>query len=141
MTYYAAIAEGEVSEDAAQRMSSISAQLAMLGWVLRSGSDMPFEQGARVMGGGKIIRCPTIWKPATGCAAYYCDDWKALDEREHARRASVVLSVLGDDLNTPAGFVLSYNAPFAVIVAERNDVPVFKLEEPGADVRLWEWLT
>jgi hypothetical protein len=151
--FYAGIGSRETPEPIQLQMQSIAMQLAMRGYVLRSGAavgaDKAFEKGCDAVAGRKVIRCATHWQPAIDHAQRYHPAWDRCTDAAKALHGRNSLIMLGDDLDLPVAFVVCWTPGGEVtggtgqalrIAADpAYNVPVFNLAVTPA-ATLWEWL-
>lgn len=149
--FYAGIGSRETPEPIQLQMQSIAMQLAMRGYVLRSGAaigaDKAFEKGCDALAGPKVIRCATHWQPAIDHAQRYHPAWEKCTDAAKALHGRNSLIMLGDDLDLPVRFVVCWTpggevtggTGQALRIAADYSIPVFNLAlyRPEA---LWEWL-
>lgn len=161
---YAGIGSRETPLPVIREMENIAMQLALRGFVLRSGAakpkpdapvdtdsaDLAFERGAAIVKGRKIIRVPTVSPAAMEHAARYHPNWSACNEHARALHARNSLIMLGDWLDDPVRFVVCWTAggkiaggtgqALRIAVDPMYNIPVFNLAIPGAVATLWSWL-
>lgn len=130
--YWTGIGGRIITSELESRMHTIGADLALLGYILRSGaadgSDAAFEFGCDCVDGKKEIYLPhkkfnghpsefyvkkwKLRKEAEEIAAKHHPNWEAClrPENYFSRCAHIrnVAQVLGWDLNTPSDFVVCY---------------------------------
>lgn len=151
--FYAGIGSRETPEPIQLQMQTIAMQLAMSGYVLRSGcaigADTAFEKGCKIVGGRSILRTRTTWQRALDHAQLYHPAWDKCTEIGQALHARNSLIMLGDDLDLPVRFVVCWTPGGEVtggtgqalrIAADpQYNIAVFNLAvTPVAS--LWEWL-
>ncbi|WP_298705568.1 hypothetical protein [uncultured Variovorax sp.] len=135
-----------------EQMRELAAELAGLGYLLRSGAadgaDMAFEQGCDAAGGRKAIFLP--WpgfqgrhpdghsctylpgREAFELAATLHPAWSNLSRGPRALHARNSLQILGLDLATPSAFVLCWTADCAQTAKETSS----KTGGTGTAIRL-----
>ena len=148
---YAGVGSRETPEPVLLEMQNIAMQLALRGWVLRSGcaagADSAFDKGRLAMGGKAVLRVATGLQAALDHAAQFHPAWdrcSAYAKMLHARNSLVML---GDWLDKPVSFVVCWTPGGAVTggtgqalrIAAHHGVPVFNLAVTPA-AALWEWL-
>ena len=124
MIYYAGIGSRNTPEEILDVFKSIGSYLATQGMILRSGAadgaDHAFEMGCDTMKGQKEIYLP--WKgfnhsssnlivsegKAFEIAEKYHPYWSNLKDGAKKLQARNSHQVLGQDLNTPASFIICY---------------------------------
>lgn len=150
---YAGIGSRETPENVLRDMTTIAMQLAIKGFVLRSGrakgADSAFEKGVNLIDPKrKVIRVATGDKSALNHAALFHPQWGACNDRAKALHARNSLIMLGDWLDNPVRFVVCWTAGGAIVggtgqalrIAAAYNIPVFNLAvQPVTD--LWEWLS
>lgn len=146
---YAGIGARATPEPVLLEMQNIAMQLALRGWVLRSGSaagaDTAFDKGRLAMGGKAVLRTRTTWQPALDHAAQFHPAWDRCSDIAQALHARNSLIMLGDWLDKPVSFVVCWTegsggTAQALRIANAYNVPVFNLIVADAAARLWEWL-
>lgn len=150
--YYAGIGSRETPRNICQVMTDTARQLALFGFILRSGgadgADLAFEAGA---GDRKRIYLPwsgfnnstspmfvpepAVWERATAIAAQHHPKWQWLKDSSKQLHTRNVFQVLGDDLDTPSEFVICWTeqgklqggTAQAIRIATTYRVPVINL--------------
>lgn len=150
--YYTGIGSRSAPELVLEQMRELAAELAGLGYLLRSGAadgaDMAFEQGCDAAGGRKAIFLP--WpgfqgrhpdahsctylptREAFELAATLHPAWPNLSRGPRALHARNCPQVLGLDLATPSDFVLCWTSDGAQTAKETNS----KTGGTGTAIRL-----
>ena len=130
---YAGIGSRETPPDMLAKIESLSARLAWLGWVLRTGAspgtDQAFYRGARAGGGRAELYLPWpgfeagSWSDARApdvhvlarpspdayeLSARFHPEWSELDDRARDLLARDAHEVLGEDLRSPAEMVVCW---------------------------------
>jgi hypothetical protein len=159
--FYAGIGSRDTPQPIGLEMQSIAMQLAMRGFVLRSGAAKPrkdappgtvsadaeFEKGCRMVNGRCIIRLATGHSGALEHARQFHPKWDACSEYAQMLHARNSLIMLGDYMDVPVSFVVCWTPGGAVTggtgqalrVAAHYGIPVFNLAVQPASA-LWEWL-
>lgn len=149
---YAGIGSRETPETVCQAMGNIGMNLALRGFVLRSGAaigaDRAFEGGCDIVRGRKVIRTATEHAPPLEHAARYHPNWSACSDHAKALHARNSQIMLGDWLDEPVRFVVCWTdgggatggTGQALRIADDIGVPVFNLWHTGAYAQLMGWL-
>lgn len=159
--FYAGIGSRDTPEPIGREMQAIAMQLAMRGWVLRSGharprkdappetvsADLEFEKGCDIIAGRKVIRGPTHQPSAMEHAQRYHPAWESCGDYAQALHARNSLIMLGDDLTVPVHFVVCWTPGGMVVggtgqalrIAHDQSIPVFNLAVVK-QASLWAWL-
>lgn len=158
---YAAVGSRDTPIAIARQMESIAMQLALRGWIMRSGgakkrynagpdvdsADQAFERGCDMVRGMKVVRCVTGSAHALAHAAMFHPNWSACDEYAQGLHARNSLIMCGDWLDDYARFVVCYTPRAAITggtgqglrIAAALNIPVFNLAVTTPDA-LWSWL-
>lgn len=158
MKYYTGIGSRETPKPILEIMERMGQYLAEQGWTLRSGAapgaDTAFEKGCKSAKGDKEIYLPwaSFGQRPLNKDGYFC---MKIKDRAMSAKAGViaakhhpaaeyltpaamdlhtrnVFQVLGQDLTTPASFVVCYSGPAggtqqARRIALANNIPIFNL--------------
>lgn len=152
---YAGVGSRDTPSTVCTTMSNLALQLALRGWVLRSGNakgrtppkpdtgsaDLAFANGCKMVRGRSVIRVATDWQPALDHAAQYHPNWSACDDRARALHARNSQVMLGDWFDDPVKFVLCWTVGGgikggtgqALRIAEAYNIPVFNLALVSVD--------
>lgn len=159
---YAGIGSRETPKEIGQIMTQAAVQLALQGWILRSGeakqkagadpntvsADLVFEAGCDLINPrAKVIRVPTQSQHALDHAAQFHPNWDACNEFARDLHARNSLIMLGDWLDDPVKFVVCWTSQGRTVggtgqalrIAAAYGIPVFNLAVTPIDA-LWEWL-
>lgn len=167
---YAGIGSRETPDAILKEMENVAFNLALRGFVLRSGgakpkttveggklvlrkpgtgsADLAFEKGADMVKGRKLIRVATAMPRMLEDAAKYHPNWDACDDhakRLHARNSQIVKGDYFDDL---ARFVVCWTEGGKVVggtgqglrIAAAHSIPVFNFGAGHTADQLWSWL-
>lgn len=149
---YAGIGSRSTPEPVLLEMQNIAMQLALRGWVLRSGlaegADTAFDKGRKVVGAKAVLRTRTTHQPAIDHAQLFHPAWDRCSDIAKALHARNSLVMLGDWLDKPVSFVVCWTPGGAVTggtgqalrIAAHHSIPVFNLAVTPA-AKLWEWLS
>lgn len=168
-SFYTGVGSRETPQEVMFTISELARDLRLFGYVLRSGgaqgADTAFAEGAgseshiytpwRGFVSGKAqLAAPTI--DAYRLAATVHPAWSRLSGGARALHARNCHQVLGDDLKTPSDFLICWTADgctsertrtkntggtaTAIVLADRNGIPVFNLADPLAKDRLVQHL-
>lgn len=168
-SFYTGVGSRETPQEVMFTISELARDLRLFGYVLRSGgaqgADTAFAEGAgseshiytpwRGFVSGKAqLAAPTI--DAYRLAATVHPAWSRLSGGARALHARNCHQVLGDDLKTPSDFLICWTADgctsertrtkntggtaTAIVLADRNGIPVFNLVDPRAKDRLAQYL-
>lgn len=172
MDYYAGIGSREAPADVLVILEELGYQLGLAGLTVRSGgadgADTAFEQGAIRAGAPKDIYIPwngfngnksTLFgvKPeALALAATLHPAWDQLGQGPRKMHARNCAQILGEDLATPAKFVICWTpdgcesektrnrktggTATGIVLAERKGIPVFNLKNQKSRIALNELL-
>lgn len=166
--FYTGVGSRETPDDVMAQIREVSAKLALFGYAVRSGgahgADTAFAEGAGdeshiylpwrgFKSGAARSDAPSI--DAYRMAATVHPAWAQLSRGARALHARNCHQVLGDDLQTPSIFLVCWTADgcssertrtrktggtaTAIVLADRNDIPVFNLRDPSAEDRLWDY--
>jgi hypothetical protein len=144
-----------------RQMEAIAMQLALKGWILRSGAakrpvplvpdtdsaDLAFERACKMVGGRNVIRVPSSSPGALADAALYHPNWSACNDNARALHARNSLIMKGDMFDDMVRFVVCWTQGGAVKggtgqalrIAAAHNVPVFNLAVHTPD-QLYGWL-
>lgn len=159
---YAGIGSRETPKQIGAIMTQTAMQLALQGWILRSGeakqkpgsdpntcsADLAFEAGCDLINPRtKVIRVPTEMQAALDHAAQFHPNWEACNEHARALHARNSLIMLGDWLDDPVRFIICWTSQGAVAggtgqalrIAAAYGIPVFNLAVQPIE-SLWSWL-
>ena len=167
--FYTGVGSRETPPDALDTIRRIAASLVLFGYTVRSGgaqgADTAFAEGAPsdvhiylpwrgFIGGRARLETPSI--DAYRMAATVHPAWERLSRGARALHARNCHQVLGDDLKTPSDFLICWTSDgcvsermrtkstggtaTAIVLADRNRIPVFNLQDSRAEDRLWQHL-
>lgn len=166
--YYAGVGSRQTPEKTLTLMTSLAGLLGKDGWILRSGhaigADRAFEEGADNTQRNRSLKLEKhkeIFTPKArlSAAAFKMAEsihpaWHNCDEYARACHARNCYQILGSDLATPVKFVLCWTScgseceddtsrstggtRTAIVLADRENIPVFNLKNDGALLRFRE---
>ncbi len=159
---YAGIGARETPQEIGAIMTQTAMQLALQGWILRSGeakqkagsapntvsADLAFEAGCNLINPrAKVIRVPTMGQAALDHAAQFHPAWDKCSEYAQHLHARNSLIMLGDWLDDPVKFAICWTPGGAVKggtgqalrIATAYGIPVFNLATQPIET-LWGWL-